>query len=306
MHCITAPVPSYFRLVRGLQNLLRRRLHEFSVASHETAWENVASNKLIVIRQLVQTLTQSYMQGIHIAQTQKKQCIPVLSIIPSAQVVRKELDSFKEFCAKYQRGCNVKELGLKILLSENGEAKKYIGCYRVVLQKLVRNYEKSRAWISLSSWHSYCLFSMLNYMSDQLQNQRYLQVDLQMKLMDTLTAHGISAQYSNFALSVIRSGEYIPKKRLKKIYAALSVVNARANQRNRAEKAKEFLRKWWMNACQNEQLVGRLDKRLQLGKLVQKMKSRIAAKLAAGFQEITADSDARKTKVDFQTTILKV
>ena len=41
------------------------------------------------------TLNKSYLQGINIAQAQKKQVTTILSTLPSAQVLKKELDGFK-------------------------------------------------------------------------------------------------------------------------------------------------------------------------------------------------------------------
>ena len=297
---------SYFYLNRIIERVLRRRFHEFLTAVNENSWTDIASQKLSGVKQLIATLTQSYMQGIHIAQVQKKQVIPVLSIIPSAQVVRKELDSFKEFCAKHQRTVNSKEHAFRLTLKENPKLKQLKACSKVSLSLLLKNHEKTRVWMSLSSWHSYCLFSMLNYMSERLQNQRCEQVDLQMKLMDILAGNGMSLQYSSFVLAVIRSNDTIRIKRIKRMQGVLSGVIAKAEINKKAVAARQHFIKWWSIANKNSKIIETAERKLQLVKLVTKLETGMKRNKAIALERAYENSITKKSKTNIRAMIIKV
>jgi len=232
--------------------------------------------------------------------------MPVLSIIPSAQVAKKDLDNCKEFCIKYQHIINTKEYIFKQFVKENTEISKNIKLYKIMLMSLFKNYQKTRVWMTFSSWHSFCLFSMLNYMSDQLQNQRYLQVDLQMKLMDTLTRRGISQQYSNFLISTYQSDF---QKRSQIVFQNTALLKSLFNkiQYNSNKRiCQNYLEKWYTTACNNRALYEKCEKELQLVKFSQKLTNRASQNKSFAIENLRNDMITKKTKICLYAIILTV
>ena len=157
-----------------------------------------------------------------------------------------------------------------------------------------------------SSWHSFCLFSMLNYMSDQLQCQRYQQVDLQMKLMDMLSAHGIGIQYSSFVVSVISSGDLMRGKRREKDKKLLRAFDLGNLVNRRKSRCRQYLAQWRAKACGHSNLISTLERKLQLTKFVQKLDAHMRTRCATSWEDVRHEADIRKRKVNMSEILINV
>ncbi len=191
-------------------------------------------------------------------------------------------------------------------VEKNTEVRRELVCRRLELMVTIKNYEQARVWLCLGSWHNSCIYSMLNYMSDQLQNQRYLQVNLQMKLMDMLSLHGIATQYSSFVTSVISHGDLMRRKRLAAAVSLCRALDLARQQAVRKRHAISLLVRWRTRVCSADGLARKLDRKLQLARVVSRISPRVKAQVADSFEAITQEAAIRRNRVNLINTLVQV
>ncbi len=245
-------------------------------------------------------LGKSYMQGMCVTQTR---AIPLLSKLPSAQVLHKALASFnvrqhranppQDICS-LQLQTHPAQFFSVVTLSANPELSRLRASLLLALRGMIWNYAKTRLWTCLASWHSLGICSMLNYMSEQLQRQRYLRVNLQLKLMDAFSAHSVSSHCSVFVVSTISQGQTLFGRRLRlrtKLAGVLAALQDRIRCRT---SAKQCLARWLTITSG-----GALDRRLQLLKLARlRLEPKLKIATCISFQAITQNSAVARTRVN--------
>eukprot|EP00826_Nyctotherus_ovalis_P017720 TRINITY_DN15235_c0_g1_i2.p1 TRINITY_DN15235_c0_g1~~TRINITY_DN15235_c0_g1_i2.p1 ORF type:complete len:187 (+),score=34.02 TRINITY_DN15235_c0_g1_i2:98-658(+) len=154
----------------------------------------------------------------------------------------------------------------------------------------------------------YKLFSLLrrlrllravNYVSEQLKRQHYLDCYRRLNLVVALNMNSLALAYSRFLLVTI-----CPSEETGDAKKSLFLINKLMELSERVRNKKKYFERWLNSAASD--IMTKREERMQLVKIIKKLNVRIKGYYATSFCSIYNDSITKKTRVNLKSINHKV
>lgn len=286
--------PSSFLLGYLADKMARRRLRRGLFELSGSSLESSLTLKMTQSMQLIFALTQLYKKKPQI--TQKNQLS--LPTMPLTDTLHKDLLHLLRQSNVLHNSYSAGTL-LSFTLANNIRIRKLKASYRLVLLAVECNSRKVLVYKLFSLLRRLRLLRAVNYVSEQLKRQHYLDCCRRLSLIAALGMHSLSLVYSRFVLGSVCSGERVGDGR-----RALAVASGVVRRSERARGGKKCFDRW-LSRVASGVVIGR-EKRMQLVKLVKKLDAKIKGYYATSLCNMYNDSTIKKTRVNIKLTNHKV